>query len=42
VVGGLGEEFTGEDLSMEEFIKGEENFREGGVGFCSAIKKEKQ
>ena len=27
------------DLSMEEFIIGEENFHEGGAGFSSIIKK---
>ena len=26
-----------EDLSMEEFVMGEENFNEGGVGFSSII-----
>ena len=26
-----------EDLSMEEFVMGEENFSEGGAGFSSII-----
>ena len=40
VVGGWGEklrEVTWEDLSMEEFVMGEENFNEGGGGLSSII-----
>ena len=29
----------GEDLSMEEFVLGEENFHEGGAGFLALFKK---
>ena len=32
-----GEGVTREDLSMEEFIMGVENFHEGGAGFSSII-----
>ena len=43
--GGGGEKLKGvkwEDLSMEEFVMGEENFNEGGAGFSSIIKKKQQ
>ena len=36
---GRGEGFTWEDLSMEEIIRREENFDEGGAGFSSIFKK---
>ena len=31
-----------EDLSMEEYVMGEEKFNEGGAGFSSIIIKKKQ
>ena len=31
--------FMWEDLSMEEFVMGEENFNKRGAGFSSIIKK---
>ena len=34
---GLGYGFTWEDLSMDKFIMGEENFHEGGAEFSSII-----
>ena len=37
--GGEGSGITWEDLSVEEFIMGEENFDELGAGFSSIIKK---
>ena len=42
MVWGQGEGFTGDDLSMEKFIMGEENFHERGTGFSSVIKKNKK
>ena len=39
---GVGEklkEVTWEDLPMEEFVTGEKNFNERGLGFASTIKK---
>ena len=30
------------ELSIEEFVMGEENFHEGSAGFTSIIKKKKQ
>ena len=45
VSGGGGGEVDGgvtwKDLSMEEFVMGEENFNEGGAGFSSIIKTKK-
>ena len=35
--GDLGEGVTSEDLSIEKFVVGEENFHEGGAGFSSII-----
>ena len=37
--GGLRGGGYGEDLSMEEFVMGEENFHEGGAGFFSIFLK---
>ena len=37
-LGRLGEEVTWEHLSMEEFVKGEENFHEGVQDFLALLK----
>jgi len=36
------EEVNWEDISMEEFVMGEENFHKGGPGFTSIISKNKE
>ena len=38
-LGGFEGVVTREDLSMEEFVMGEDNFNEGGAGFSRIIKK---
>ena len=39
VWGDRGEGVMGGEISMEEFLKGEENFHEGGAGFFSIFLK---